>query len=107
MPSRNEELPLAVEIQQTEEQLHVLDGLVIALRDPREVLDAVLAAEDANDARPLLRERLGLSEIQTSAVLDMQFRQANKLDRRKIEARRDDVSAHLAYLTGLDASTGE
>ncbi|WP_183092952.1 DNA gyrase subunit A [Nocardioides stalactiti] len=107
MPSRNEELPLAVEIQQTAEQLHIMDGLAIAMREPARVLDAVLLSEDVDDARTLLRERFGLSEVQTSAVLDLQFRQASRLDRRKIEERRDEVSAHLEYLRVHDAPPDE
>ena len=107
MPSRNEELPLAVEIQQTAQQLHIWDGLVVAMREPGVVLDAVLVSQDVDAARALLRERLKLSEVQTSAVLDMQFRRANRLDRRKIEEHRDEVSAHLDYLTSLDAPPSE
>src|SRR5689334_17969906 len=107
MPSRNEELPLAVEIQQTTEQLHIMDGLAIAMREPARVLDAVLLSEDVDAARALLRERFGLSEVQTSAVLDLQFRRASQLNRRMIENRRDEVRAHLEYLRGLDASPDE
>lgn len=107
MPSRNEELPLAIEIQQTKAQLHISDGLVTAMREPGVVLDAVLESEDVDAARALLRERFGLSEVQTSAVLDLQFRRAGKLDRRKMEERREEISAQLEYLEGLDVPSGE
>jgi len=103
MPARNEELPVAVEIQQTEEQLHIWDGLAIAMRDPGAVLDAILVAEDFDAAMAVLRERLALSEVQATAVLGMQFRHANKLNRQRIAERRDELSAHLEHLRRLDS----
>lgn len=107
MPDRNEDLPLAVEIQQTEDQLHIYDGLATAMRDPRLVLDLVLEADDVDDALAVLRARLGLDEVQAHAVVDLQFRRATKLDRRKLEGRRQEVGSHLEFLRQLDAETPE
>jgi DNA gyrase/topoisomerase IV subunit A len=106
MHSRNEELPLAVEIRNTEGQLHVYDGLMAAMRDPRAMLDVLLEAEDIDAARSELRTRLGIDELQANAVLDLQFRRATKLERGKIEERRDEIVAHLEFLRGL-RSAGE
>ena len=102
MRSRNEEVPIAVEIQQTQEQLTIYEGISRALREPHTVLDAVLEADDADAARSLLQERLGLDELQAMAVLDMQFRRATDGDRRKIEGHREELTNHLSFLRDLE-----
>jgi DNA gyrase subunit A len=103
MRSRNEELPLPVEIQQTEDALRIYDGLAKAMREPAVVLDVVLEAEDADAARTALQTRLDVDEIQAMAVLDMQFRRATQQDRRRIEDRRQEIEEHLQFLRNLDA----
>lgn len=107
MQRRYTELPLADEVELTKEQLHVLDGVARAARDPRVVLDLILDSDDVEVAATALSERLSFTEIQTRAVLDMQFRLATRLDRSKIEERRDEVAEHLRYLRGLHRSTPE
>jgi DNA gyrase/topoisomerase IV subunit A len=64
------ELPIAVQIEQTQELLHVHEALCRAMRDPHAVLDMVLEADDAEAARSVLRERLGPNELQATAVLE-------------------------------------
>ena len=107
MGSRNEELPLAAEIEQTADQLRIYNGLAKAMREPHVVLDVVLEAADAAAARTGLRARFGLDEIQAMAVLDMQFRAATDRDRRMIEARRQELHEHLEVLRELDAGSAQ
>lgn len=107
MPSRNEDLPLAVEIQQTEERIHIYDGLAVAMADPRVVLDLMLESADVEAAAASLRARLGLDEVQTHAVLELQFRRATGLERRNIAAWRDELREHLDFLRQLDAGSFE
>lgn len=105
MPSRNEELPLAVELQETRERIHVLDGLVRAMHEARAVLDVMLEAADIDEARSALRPRLGLDEIQANAVLGLQFRQATQLNRSKLEEHRQELEEHLQFLGTLGDRT--
>ena len=102
MPSRNEELPIAVEIQQTQELLHIHEALSRAMRDPHAVLAMVLEADDADAARSVLRERLGLDDLQATAVLELQFRRATHGDRRRMEDRREELTNHLSSLRDLE-----
>src|SRR3954453_13125859 len=95
MRSRDDELPLALEVQRTEEELHIYDGLVIAMRDPHAMLDALLHGEDPDDAGLALQERFDLDGIQARAVLDIQLRRATARDRRRIEDRRRELADHL------------
>ena len=69
MRSRNEELPLAAEIQETVERLLIYDALVRVFHDPTGLMDPLLRAEDLDDARSSLRDLFGLDEIQATAVI--------------------------------------
>src|SRR3954452_7275751 len=96
MRSRDDELPLALEVQRTEEELHIYDGLVIAMRDPLAILDALVQGEDPDDAALALQERFDLDGIQAWAVLDIQLRGATARDRRRIADRRREP-AEVVY----------
>lgn len=101
MPSRNYELPLADEIRQTEEQLHIYDGVARAVGEPNEILDIILQAEDPDAASAALQNRFGLDPIQATAVMDLQFRRATRRDRRRIDDRRRELRDHAAFLKSL------
>jgi DNA gyrase subunit A len=98
---RDNELSLAEEIRQTEEQLRIYDGLTRAMTEPHTVLEVLLQAEDPESASAALRDRFGFDPVQATAVLEMQFRRATRLDRLKIEDRQRELSEHAAYLKSL------
>lgn len=98
MNSRSEDFPLAVEIQRTEESLHLYIGLVQALEKPQALLDAVLHAEDDDAALTALSDRFGLDKVQARAVLDLQFLRATNRGRQRIEQRRQELADRLTYL---------
>ena len=95
------DLPLPEDIQRSEEQLALYDGLVAALNDPIAMLEVLLRAEDPDDARLCLGNRFGLDHIQATAVLDMQFQRATKLDQTRFREQREDLAERLDYLRGL------
>ena len=101
MPSRNNELSLADELRQTQEQLHILDGLALATGEPHAVLDIIFQAEDSDAASAALQDRFGLDRIQATAVMELQFRRATRLDRRQIDDRRRALADRAAFLRTL------
>lgn len=101
MRSRNEKLPLELEIQQAEDQLHIWDGIVRAIREPQVFVEVVLAAATTDSARTALQARFGVDELQATAMLDLQFRRATREDSERIEVRRRELVDHLAYLRSL------
>jgi dienelactone hydrolase len=104
MESRDEELPLWLEVQRTEEELHMYDGLVRVMRDPHAMLDAVLEVDDPDAAQAALRERFDLDDLQARVALDLQFRRATLRDRRRIEERNRELADRLAYLRKKQAA---
>jgi DNA gyrase subunit A len=80
---------------------HVLEGLLIALNHLDEVIETIRRASDADEARANLMSRFGLTEMQATAILDMQLRRLAALERQKIEEEHKEVTATVAYLRGL------
>jgi SNF family Na+-dependent transporter len=80
---------------------HVLEGLLVALDHLDEVIALIRAAESADVARTQLMERYDLSEIQATAILDMQLRRLARLEREKIAAEHRELLALIAELEAI------
>jgi len=89
------------ELRKAQERAHVLEGLLVALDHLDEVIALIRAAESAEAARGQLMERYGLSEIQATAILDMQLRRLAALERRRIQAEYAELQARIAELTAI------
>lgn len=70
-------------LKKAEDRAHILEGLRIALDHIDEIIKTIRASY--NDAKPKLMEAFGLSEIQAQAILEMQLRRLQGLEREKIE----------------------
>jgi len=86
------------------ERLHVLEGLLIALDHLDDVIALIRNAESADVARGQLMERYSLSEIQATAILDMQLRRLAALERQRIIDEAAELRARVAELEAILAS---
>ncbi|MBW7958457.1 MAG: DNA gyrase subunit A [Anaerolineae bacterium] len=89
------------ELAKAERRQHILAGLLIAIENLDEVIRTIREAADADDARTQLMARFSLTEIQATAILDMQLRRLAALERQKIEDEHREVTEQIAYLKGL------
>jgi DNA gyrase subunit A len=80
---------------------HILEGLLIALGHLDEVIETIRQSADADVARSQLISRFGLTEVQATAILDMQLRRLAALERQKLEDEYREISEHVDYLRGL------
>ncbi len=71
------------DLRKARERAHILEGLKIAIDNIDEVIKVIRASYD--DADQQLMKRFGLSEIQAAAILQMQLRRLQGLERDKIE----------------------
>lgn len=62
------------ELGKAKERLHILDGLMIAVQNIDEVIAIIRSSKTAEEARRRLAERFGLSDVQTSAIVEMRLR---------------------------------
>lgn len=82
------------DLRKAKERAHILEGLKIALDNIDEVIRTIRESYDDADKR--LMERFGLSEIQAAAILAMQLRRLQGLERDKIEAELQELMALIA-----------
>jgi len=89
------------ELKAAEARAHILEGLLLALRDLDEVIRLIRAATNRTEAREALRQRLGLSEKQAQAIVDMTLGMLTGLERQRIEEEHRQVQSNIEYLRGL------
>ena len=82
------------DLRKAKERAHILEGLKIALDNIDEIIKTIRESYDDADKR--LMERFGLSEIQAAAILAMQLRRLQGLERDKIEAELQELMALIA-----------
>lgn len=93
------------ELKEAKAREHILEGLKIAVDHIDEVISIIKKSKDADEAKQKLMSRFGLSELQTTAILDMQLRRLAALERQKIEDELAMIRETIAYLEDLLAHT--
>ena len=93
------------DLKKAKERAHILEGLKIALDNIDEVIKVIRAAYD--DADKQLMKRFGLSEIQANAILQMQLRRLQGLERDKIEEELKELHELIKKLEAILASEQE
>lgn len=88
-------------LAKVEDRLHILDGLLIAYNILDEVIE-IIRTED--NPKEVIIERIGLSEIQAEAILEMKLRHLAKLEEYKLKSEFDDLSKEKAGLQDLLSS---
>lgn len=78
---------------------HILEGLIIALDNLDEVIATIRKSRTQEDAKNNLIKKFKLSEIQATAILDMQLRRLAALEREKIEAEYEEIKKLIDRLT--------
>ncbi|MCI2058439.1 MAG: DNA gyrase subunit A [Oscillibacter sp.] len=81
------------------ERAHLLEGLLIAQDNIDEVIHTIRSAYD--DAKQKLMEKFGLDDVQAQAILDMQLKRLQGLDREKLQAEYRELEERIAYYRGL------
>ncbi len=87
------------DINKAEARAHILEGLRIALDNIDEVIKTI--RESYDDAKVQLMRKFGLSDIQAQAILDMQLRRLQGLEREKIEKEYNELMEKIAYWKSL------
>lgn len=73
------------ELEKAEKRIHILEGMIIALNNLDFVIQLIKKSETSEIAKKLLMDRLKLSEIQASAILDMKLNRLTGLETEKIK----------------------
>ncbi len=89
------------ELKEARAREHILEGLKIAVDHIDEVISIIKKSKDADEAKQKLMSRFKLTDIQATAILDMQLRKLAALERQKIEDELAMIRETIAYLTDL------
>ncbi|MBP9819995.1 DNA gyrase subunit A [Candidatus Woesebacteria bacterium] len=73
------------ELSEARQRAHILEGLLIALANLDDVIETIRRSADTDTAREALIKKFKLSEVQATAILDMQLKRLAALERQKIE----------------------
>ena len=86
------------------DKMHILEGLMIALKNIDEVIKIIRASKQAEEAKNRLMERFSLSEKQTKAILEMRLQ---KLTGMEIEAVEIDYNETQKLIESLETLLGD
>ena len=87
------------ELKKARERAHILEGLRIACDNIDEVIHIIRTSYD--NAKERLMERFGLSDVQSSAILEMRLRSLQGLEIEKIEKEYRELQEKIAYYLTL------
>lgn len=91
----------AHELQQTENRLEIVEGLLSALSNLDAVIDILRNAPDGTTAKESFQRDLELSERQADAILAMPMRRLTGLERQKLQDEREELSNRRQELQRL------
>ena len=81
------------------ERAHLLEGLLIAEENIDEVIKII--RESYDDAKENLMARFNLSDVQAQAILDMQLKRLQGLEREKLQAEYEELERRIAYYRSI------
>jgi len=95
------------ELREAQARLHILEGLLIALKNLDAVIKLIRASKDAEAARSGLMKQFSLSQLQAQAILDLTLRRLTGLEREKIETEHKEISETIKRLKQILADERE
>lgn len=87
------------ELGRAKARAHILEGLQIALDVMDEIIRIIRGADDDQIARAEMMARFGLTQLQATAILDMQLRQLTRLNRNRLE---EEYKGKLKEIAGYE-----
>ena len=88
--------------RKAQERAHLLEGLLIAQDNIDEVIHIIRTSYD--NAKDNLMTRFGLDDVQAQAILDMQLKRLQGLEKEKLEAEYSELEKKIAYYDQLLSS---
>ncbi|MFA5500126.1 MAG: DNA gyrase subunit A, partial [Candidatus Omnitrophota bacterium] len=74
------------DLEKAQDRAHILEGLKIALKELDKVIKIIRGSKDPQEAKAELIKKIGLSDRQAQAILEMQLQRLTHLERDKIDS---------------------
>ena len=92
------------DLKKAQERAHLLEGLLIAQDNIDEVIRIIRSSYD--NAKENLMSRFGLDDVQAQAILDMQLKRLQGLDREKLQTEYKELEEKIAYFLRVLSDEG-
>ena len=89
------------DLKRAEERAHIVEGLKIAVDKIDEVIKIIRSSYNDAESKERLNQRLGLSDRQALAVIEMQIRRLTGLAREKLEEELAELYEKIAYYRSI------
>lgn len=89
------------ELEQAEQKLHLVEGLLLALNQIDEVIEILRHSPDGTTAKARLQEDLDLSPLQGDSILAMPMRRLTGLEKQKLETESAELEGRIADLKNV------
>lgn len=89
------------ELEKAEDRAHVLEGLVKALNILDDVIAAIKASKNRQDAQNNLQWMFGFTERQADSILTLQLYRLTNLEITSLQKELDEVEKKIAVLRGI------
>ena len=92
------------DLECAKERAHILEGLLIAVKNIDEVIKIIKKAENTADAKEKLKQRFSLSDRQAIAILDLRLAKLTKLEELKLVEELKELKRKIAELSEIVAN---
>lgn len=92
------------ELKKAEDRAHILEGLLIAVKNIDEIVKIIRASKTRDEASGILMKKFDLSQRQVKAILDMRLYQLTGLAIEALESEYNELMERITYLRTLLAS---
>lgn len=89
------------DLKKAREKMHILEGLMIALRNIDEVIKIIRQSKEVEEAKNRLMKRFNLSEIQAKAILDMRLQKLTGMEIESVEKEYNETKQLIEELETL------
>ena len=92
------------ELEKSEERIHIVEGLIKALKRLDEVVNLIRRAESTSKAREDLMNLLNISEAQANAILQLRLQMLTKLEYEGLVKEYNDLKGRIKELNEILAN---
>lgn len=94
----------AFDLKVASDRLHIVDGLIIAVKDIDSVISTIKKSADLKEARSSLISGYGVTEIQANAILDMKLSKLTSLETSLLESEKTELASTISNLNFILAN---
>lgn len=95
------------ELEKALDRAHILEGYQIVIDNVDEVIKIIRASKSIPDAKASLCERFGLSDVQSTAIVQMQLGRLSGMEREKIEEEYAELTNKINNFREILADEGK